>query len=260
MTASKMPVLFVGHGGPTFALENNRFTEIWDHLAQTLPRPKAILSIAAHWETRGTAVTAMERPRTIHDFYGFGPELFQLEYPAPGDPELAREIQQRVKLTPIQLDQGEWGLDHGTWVPLSRIYPQADIPVLQLSLDHARDGAWHYQLGKELAFLREQGVLIMANGGIVHNLRTANLRQAESGYDWAETFDQQVKELILKGEHEPLQNYLSLGSAARMSVPTPEHYYPLLYALALQEPGEPVSFPLEGLAFGSVSMRTVRIG
>jgi 4,5-DOPA dioxygenase extradiol len=242
------------------AIEDNVYTDAWREMAASIPRPRAILCISAHWETEGTFVTSMQQPKTIHDFYGFPDELYQVEYPAPGSPELAERVRSLVSSTAVRLDDNySWGLDHGTWSVLRRMYPQADIPTVQLSLDRTQHPRFHYDLGCELNALRKEGVLILGSGNIVHNLRLLQWDAAEP-HPWAVEFDRQVMELIISGEHERLVAYPALGAAAHLSIPTNEHYLPLLYILALQQPGEAVSFFAEGLPLGSISMRSVRIG
>ncbi|MEI6044111.1 MAG: 4,5-DOPA dioxygenase extradiol [Chloroflexota bacterium] len=258
-TATKLPVLFVGHGSPMNTLEDNTYSRSWAELGQSLPRPKAILCISAHWETKGTQVTAMEQPRTIHDFGGFPRELFEYQYPAAGLPALAQLVQETVPQTQVSLDQ-RWGLDHGTWSVLARMYPAADIPVVQLSLDRTQEPAYHYALGKELAPLRNKGILIVGSGNIVHNLGLISFRQAAQAEDWALEFDETIKQLILLGDHEAIIHYEKLGRVALLSIPTNEHYLPLLYILALQSEQEQVSFFNEKIDLGSLSMRSVRIG
>lgn len=258
MTAQPMPALFIGHGNPMNAIEETVYSAAWQDAAAAIPRPKAILCISAHWETDGTFVTAMPQPRTIHDFYGFPDELFQVQYPAPGSPELAEQVRGMVKATTVGLDQN-WGLDHGAWSVLRRMYPEADIPVVQLSLDRTKQPRFHYDLGRELAALRSEGVLILGSGNIVHNLRMMQWRALEP-YPWATEFDRTAAELITSGNHDRLVDYPALGEAARLSIPSNEHYLPLLYILGLQQPGEPVSFFAEGISLGSISMRSVKIG
>lgn len=261
MTAEHlMPTLFVGHGNPMNAIEETVYAAAWREAAASIPRPKAILCISAHWETEGTFVTAMTQPKTIHDFYGFPDELYQVQYPVPGSPELAERVRELSKSTAVRLDAGySWGLDHGAWSVLRRMYPAADIPTVQLSLDRTQHPRFHYDLARELAALRSEGVLIVGSGNIVHNLRLLQWDASEP-YPWALEFDQKSAELILAGEHDRLVAYPALGEAARLSIPTNEHYLPLLYILALQQPGEPVSFFAEGMPLGSISMRSVRIG
>lgn len=266
-SAQRMPAVFIGHGSPMNAVEDNPFSRAWAEVGKALPRPKAILCISAHWETRGTQVTAMPQPRTIHDFYGFPPELYGKRYPAPGSPALARLVQQTLQPVPVQLDQG-WGLDHGTWSVLCRAYPieinpngvhpQADIPVVQLSLDTALSPIEHYALAKKLVDLRRRGVLILGSGNMVHNLGRAVFE--ERAYDWAVQFDETLRGLILAGDHEALIHYERLGVPAQLSIPTNEHYLPLLYVLAQQAAGEGLSFFAEGVTLGSISMRSVRVG
>ncbi len=259
-TKPLMPTLFIGHGNPMNAIEENVYSAAWREAAASIPRPKAILCISAHWETEGTFVTAMTQPKTIHDFYGFTDELYQVQYPAPGSPELAVRIKSLVSSTAVRLDDGySWGLDHGAWSVLRRMYPDADIPTVQLSLDRTQHPRFHYDLGAELAPLRSEGVLIVGSGNIVHNLRLLQW-DAREPYPWATEFDHKSAELILAGEHDRLVAYPALGEAARLSIPTNEHYLPLLYILALQQPGEPASFFAEGMPLGSISMRSVRIG
>ncbi|MBC7962923.1 MAG: 4,5-DOPA dioxygenase extradiol [Steroidobacteraceae bacterium] len=255
-----LPALFIGHGNPMNAIQENVYAAAWRAAAAALPRPKAILCISAHWETEGTFVTAMTQPKTIHDFYGFPDELNQVQYPAPGSPELAERLRSLVTSTKVRLDYGySWGLDHGAWSVLRRMYPQADIPTVQLSLDRSQHPRFHYDLGSELAALRQEGVLIVGSGNIVHNLRLLQW-DAREPYPWATEFDKLAEQLILAGEHDRLVAYPALGEAARLAIPTNEHYLPLLYILALQQPGEAVSFFAEGLPLGSISMRSVRLG
>jgi len=252
----KMPVLFVGHGSPMNAIEDNEFSRAWVEAGKALPKPNAILSISAHWETSGTLVTAMEQPKTIYDFYGFPESLYEVKYPAPGSPELARLIQETVQKTQVRLDQA-WGLDHGTWIVLSRMFPKADIPVVQLSLDRAQPPPFHYVLGKELRPLRNKGILIVGSGNIVHNLDM--MAWQGKAYDWAIEFDEAIKRSILSGDHVSIMRYQDLGQAARLSVPTNEHYLPLLYALALQDGQERIRFFADGVTLGSISMRSLWI-
>ena len=259
-----MPVLFVGHGNPMNAIEDNEFSRAWRELGLALPRPKAILCISAHWETRGTAVTAMERPRTIHDFGGFPRALYEAEYPAPGSPPLAGEIQKLVGNAHVSPDR-EWGLDHGCWSVLMHMYPEADIPVVQLSLDYTRPGAEHYELAKELAPLRRRGVLVAGSGNMVHNLRRAAWPEdgdttAPFGFDWALEASGLFKKLIDERRHAELANYRSLGPAAQMAIPTAEHYLPLLHALALQEEGEALTYFNDRPVMGSLTMTSLVIG
>jgi len=255
----KMPVLFVGHGSPMNAIEENEFTNGWAGMAKDLPKPAAILVVSAHWETRGTYVTAMEQPRTIHDFYGFPQELFSVQYAARGDRQLAEEMQRLVRKTELQLDH-EWGLDHGTWSVIRHLYPAADVPVLQLSLDRAQPAQWHYELARELRALRDKGVLIIGSGNIVHNLGLLNWHNPTAAYDWALELNEQVKTYISQGNHQPLVNYSSLGKSAVLAIPTPEHYLPLLYTLGLKEEQDQVAFLNDQLQLGAISMTSVKLG
>lgn len=256
--SEKMPALFLGHGNPMNALEDNEFTSAWSKLAAEIPTPQAILCISAHWLTKGSHVTVMEKPRTIHDFGGFPDELFQVQYPCDGSPEYARQVQEIVVKTKVHPDT-EWGLDHGTWSVLKRMYPKADVPVIQLSIDYNKPAQYHYDLAKELSSLKEKGVLIIGSGNIVHNLQMANFGATEP-YSWATEFDEKIKGFLLNHNHQPIIDYQKHGNAAKLSVPTPDHYYPLMYTLGLEGKNENLTFPVEGMAFGSGSMRCVRIG
>jgi 4,5-DOPA dioxygenase extradiol len=252
-----MPVLFLGHGSPMNAIEDNDFSLAWQEAARQLPTPKAILCISAHWETRGSQVTAMEAPRTIHDFYGFPRPLFEKQYPAPGSPELAARVANLLGEDKMVLDQS-WGLDHGTWSVLCRMYPQANLPVVQLSLDRSIDPSGHYQLGRGLNLLRQEGVLVVGSGNLVHNLRL--MVWEDRAFDWAAEFDAKVTQWILEGDHDSVIHYENYGKPALLAVNSAEHYLPLLYVLGLKEPAEPVSFFADKLWGGSISMRCVRIG
>jgi 4,5-DOPA dioxygenase extradiol len=255
-----MPTIFFGHGNPMNALYQNDWTEGWAQIGREIPRPAAILCISAHWFIPETAVTVLERPRTIHDFGGFPPELFEFQYPAEGSPELADRICRLLKPTDVKMDK-RWGLDHGTWSVLCHVYPEADIPVVQLSIDETQPAEFHYGLAMRLAPLRDEGVLICGSGNLVHNLHTyAWGRHVPEPLDWALRFETTAREMILNGNHEPLIDYELLGKDALLSAPTPEHYLPLLYILALQRDGEKVSFPVEGFDGGSISMLSVQIG
>jgi 4,5-DOPA dioxygenase extradiol len=251
---STMPVMFAGHGSPMNAIEDNEFTRGWKAAAAKLPVPKAILCVSAHWETKGTQVTAMKMPPTIHDFGGFPEKLFQQQYPAPGSPDLAGEIKHLVKKTEIALDE-KWGLDHGTWSVLLPMFPKADIPVLQLSIDYTKDAKYHFELAKELAALRKKGVLIVGSGNIVHNL--GMMQWKDGAYDWTIEFDTKIKEAILKEDWESLINYRKFGRAADLSVPSNEHYLPLLYIAALKDSKDKTTFFNEKNTMGSISMRSV---
>ncbi|GAB4039820.1 4,5-DOPA-extradiol-dioxygenase [Spirosoma gilvum] len=260
----QMPVLFIGHGSPMNAIEDNEFSERWRRLGQEIPAPKAVLCVSAHWLTRGTFVTAMNRPRTIHDFGGFPRALFDVEYPAPGAPELAHELQAALAPAPVGLDH-DWGLDHGTWSVVRQMYPQATIPVLQLSLDYTRPAAWHYDLGKQLAGLRKKGVLVIGSGNMVHNLRLLVLppdghANGAYGHDWALEMNDIFKRNILVGDHQALIQYKSLGPAATLAVPSIDHYFPLLYALALQEKNEAPLMFNDKVVAGSLTMTSVKFG
>jgi len=257
--SDKMPVLFVGHGSPMNAIEQNVFTEGWQAVGREISSPAAILCISAHWETKGTFVTAMEKPPTIHDFGGFPKALFDVQYPAPGSPEMAKETRYMVKKTSIGLDD-TWGLDHGAWSVIKVLYPKANIPVFQMSIDYSRDAGYHYDLAKELASLREKGVLIIGSGNMVHNLRILDWNKPDGGFDWAEEANTKFKKLITSNEHHQLINYHKLGREVELAVPTPEHYLPLLYALALRTENEEVSFFNDKTVMGSISMTSVRIG
>ncbi|MBF8258083.1 MAG: ygiD [Actinobacteria bacterium] len=253
----KTPVLFIGHGSPLNAIENNEFSRAWAQVGKSLPHPKAILCVSAHWETAGTHVTAMEHPRTIHDFYGFPKPLYQVKYPAPGSPDLARLVQKTVRSAQVWLDE-EWGLDHGAWAVLCRMFPDADIPVVQLSLDRTKDPAFHYELGKELKALRNEGVLIVGSGNMVHNLGV--MAWQDMAFDWALEFHEKLRQLILAGDHDAIIRYRELGEAARLSIPTNEHYLPMLYVLALQDKEDQVEIFTDKVTLGSISMRSLRIG
>lgn len=259
-STDKMPVLFLGHGNPMNAIEENEFVDGFRKLGQELPKPNAILCISAHWETRGTLVTAMEKPRTIHDFGGFPKALFDVQYPAPGSPALARKTRELVKKTEIGLDE-RWGLDHGAWSVIKHLYPLADVPVIQMSLDYNQPPQYHYDLAKELASLRNKGVLIIGSGNMVHNLRMAAWDKIESfyAYDWALEASDRMKQLVLSGNHDALIHYYLQGRAFDLAIPTPEHFLPLLYALALKEEQEQVSLFNDKPVGGSFTMTSVKI-
>ena len=254
----RMPVIFFGHGSPMNALERNRYTEAWQKLGESVPRPRAILSVSAHWYTQGTAVTAVEQPKTIHDFYGFPQALFDIQYPAPGDPRLAARVHGLLAPVDVQMDRS-WGLDHGTWSVLKHAYPDADIPVVQLSLDGTQPPALHYEIGKRLAPLRDEGVLVIGSGNVVHNLRLMK-RGGGPAFDWAVRFNEKVRDALASRDHPALIDFERLGEDARLSVPTPEHYLPLLYFAALQGKDETVSFAVDGYDLGSISMLTAVAG
>jgi 4,5-DOPA dioxygenase extradiol len=255
-TAS-MPLLFLGHGNPMNAITENEFTRGWQHVGKSLPKPNAVLCISAHWETNGTSVTAMEKPKTIHDFGGFPKELYEVQYPAPGSPELAEETKHAVTRTSVELDH-KWGLDHGCWSVIKHLFPKADVPIVQMSLDGGKPAQWHYDLAKELATLRKKGVLIVGSGNVVHNLRMADWDEP-GGFDWAMDANERIKKLIANGEHQPLINYHSMGKEMQLAVPTPEHFLPLLYVLGLKEENESISFFNDKTELGSISMTSVKI-
>lgn len=256
----RMPSIFFGHGNPMNALARNRYTEAWGRIGEKTARPRAVLCISAHWYVPGTGVTVTTAPRTIHDFGGFPPELYQVQYPAPGDPELARRV--RDLLAPMEVDLDEaWGLDHGTWSVLCHVYPEADVPVVQLSIDRTKAALWHFELGRRLAPLREEGVLIAGSGNLVHNLRAyAWGDPAAPAYDWAARFEAEARHLMLAHEDGPLIGYEALGRDAQLSIPTPDHYLPLLYVLGTRQGDEEVSFPVTGVEGGSISMLAVEVG
>jgi len=254
-----MPAVFVGHGNPMNALSHNAYTSRWSAIGAALPKTRAILCISAHWYIPKTAVTSMLNPRTIHDFGGFPRELYQVQYPAPGSPELAAEVIEL--LSPFAVSDRQWGLDHGTWSVLMHIFPNADIPVVQLSIDETREAAWHYDIARRLAPLREKGILIMGSGNIVHNLHTYSWGKHDAEpYDWATRFEKHVKEVLKSGDVKSLVKYEGLGRDALLSVPTPDHYLPFLYILAQRRSDENITFPLEGFDDGSISMLAVKIG
>lgn len=260
-TRVRMPVLFLGHGSPMNAIEDNAWRREWQRLGQTLPRPRAVLCVSAHWETRGVGITAAARPETIHDFYGFPRELFAVRYPAPGDPDLAAEIARRVgdATVPVHQDTTR-GFDHGAWSVLCAMYPGADVPVLQLSLDTSQPGAWHYALAKRLAFLRDAGVLVLASGNIVHNLPLlGRYWNVPSPPDWAVRFRDRVNDLVARCDHAALCDWHSLGPDAALAVPTPEHYLPLLYALALQRDDDSVE-TFNDDVFATLAMTSLLLG
>jgi 4,5-DOPA dioxygenase extradiol len=258
-----MPVLFVGHGSPMNAIENNEFSREWAKAGSNLPRPKAILCISAHWETRGSFVTAMEKPRTIHDFYGFPQDLYDLQYPAPGSVWLAQRAKDAITQAAVGLDE-DWGLDHGCWSVLRRMFPDASIPVVQMSLDYTMPADYHYEIARELAPLRTEGVLIVGSGNLVHNLGLMQLKgdnfNEPFGFEWAMEANALFKGLIQQGRHKDLVDYQSLGESARLAVPTPEHYLPMLYALALKQKDELLSFFNDAPVAGSLTMTSFVIG
>lgn len=257
----RMPVLFLGHGNPMNAIDNNVFTQGFEAIGKKLPKPKAILCISAHWETRGTFITAMEHPETIHDFGGFPQALFDVQYPAPGSPELARQTKDLVTSVPI-VPTSEWGLDHGCWTVVKFLFPKADIPVVEMSIDYTQPASYHYNLGKELAALRRKGILIIGSGNTVHNLRLAawdKMMIPGYAYDWATTANEKMKQLILDNDHHSLINYDKQGREFQLAIPTPEHFIPLLYTLGLKEKDEKISLFNDALVAGSLNMLSVKI-
>ncbi len=257
-----MPVLFVGHGSPMNGIEDNEFSKRWEQMAKQIPTPAAVLVVSAHWFTKGTRITAMDFPETIHDFGGFPQELFDVQYPAPGSPALATETASLLYSAHVELDH-DWGLDHGAWTVVRRMYPEAKIPVLQLSIDYTREPRYHFDLAKELYGLRKKGVLIIGSGNMVHNLRMiswAKMNESGYGYDWALSMNEKFKQLISDGDYKPLINYESLGSESRLAIPTPEHYLPLLYSLGLKGANDSVSFFNDKAMAGSLTMTSVLIG
>jgi 4,5-DOPA dioxygenase extradiol len=254
-----MPVVFFGHGSPMNAIESNRYAAAWRAIGAAVPRPRSILAVSAHWYTRGTGITAMDRPRTIHDFYGFPQSLYELSYPAPGDPALAARVRNLLAPVEAHLD-ASWGLDHGTWQVLLHAFPAADVPVVQLSIDGTRPASFHYELGRRLAPLRDEGVLVIGSGNIVHNLALMRRGGDAPPYDWAVRFDERVRALLEARDHAPLVAYESLGEDARLSIPTPDHYLPLLYCIAAQVEGDTLGIAVDGIDIGSVSMLSLVIG
>jgi len=254
-STERMPVLFLGHGSPMNAIEENEFVQGWRVIGKTLPKPNAVLCVSAHWETKGTFVTAMERPKTIHDFGGFPEELYKVQYPAPGSPELAEEIKSKIKKTEV-------GLDHGAWSVVKHLYPDADVPVIELSLDYSQSPQYHFELARELSSLRKKGVLIVGSGNMVHNLRMVDwrrLNESDYGFDWAIEASEKMKKFILSGDYKQLINYQSQGKEFDLAVPTPEHFLPLLYTLALKEESEDVTLFNDKAVGGSLTMTSVKI-
>lgn len=255
-----MPAVFFGHGNPMNALQSNEWTKGWTAVGNSMPKPKAIVCVSAHWYLPATLVTAQEQPPTIHDFGGFPRELYEIKYPAPGDPELANRVKDLLAPLSVGLDT-RWGLDHGTWSVLGHVFPEADVPVIQLSIDETQPAEFHYEIARRLSSLRDEGVLIAGSGNLVHNLHAyAWGRQQVQPLDWAMRFEERARELLLAGEHELLIAYEKLGRDAILSIPTPDHYLPFLYVIAQAREGEPISFPVEGIDGGSVSMLSVQIG
>ena len=255
-----LPAIFFGHGNPMNAVTENVYTEAWRRIGAEIPKPKAILSISAHWYVPGIGVTISTSPRTIHDFGGFPQELYEVQYPAPGDPKLARRVQEMLAPLPVVLDNS-WGLDHGTWSVLRHVYPDATIPVVQLSIDETQPASFHFELGQRLAPLRGENVLIVGSGNLVHNLHAyAWGRHMPDAYDWAVRFETEAKEMMLAGEYKPLVEYEKLGPDAMLSIPTPDHYLPLLYVIATAQQRDSITFPVEGVDGGSISMLSAKIG
>ena len=258
----KMPVLFLGHGSPMNAIEENDFVRGFRDVGKTIQKPAAVLCISAHWETRGTMVTAMKSPKTIHDFGGFPRALFEVQYPAPGNPGLARQIKEKTKNTSVGLDES-WGLDHGAWSVIKHLYPEADVPVIQLSIDFTKSARWHYELAHELSWLREKGVLIVGSGNMVHNLGMIawdKMAVENYAYDWTTEASLKMKQFIEQGDHSKLIDFSKQGKAFELAIPTPEHFLPLLYALALQEKNEPVILFNDKAVAGSLTMTSVKTG
>ena len=260
----RMPVLFVGHGSPMNAIEDNEFSRRWKQMAKEIPVPQAVLVISAHWLTRGTFITAMNNPKTIHDFGGFPQALFDVQYNAPGHPDLAKETASLIKTVNVEMDH-DWGLDHGAWSVVKQMYPDAKIPVLQLSIDYYKPASWHYQLAKELSTLRKKGVLILASGNMVHNLgmirfgKTGNLNE-EFGFDWAHEMNAIFKNKIAAKDHVPLMNYETLSKSAKLAIPSPDHYLPLMYAIGLQDQKDDYMFFNDKAVAGSLTMTSVKFG
>ncbi len=254
----RMPAVFLGHGSPMNALEENRYSTAWRAFGESIPKPRAVVCVSAHWYVSATAVTAMPAPRTIHDFYGFPPELYQVSYPAPGDPELAAEVRDLLAPVWVGLDHDSWGLDHGTWSVLAHVFPRADVPVIQLSIDAAKPPSYHLDLGRRLAPLRDRGVLVVGSGDVVHNLRLIDFRRKEP-FDWAVRFDADVQRYLREGDDRALVEY-ERHPDARLAVPTPDHYLPLLYFAGMRQPGDELDVLVEGIDLRSVSMTAYRLG
>lgn len=262
-TTERMPVLFLGHGSPMNAIEDNEFVRGFREVVKTIPLPRAILCVSAHWETRGTFVTAMEQPRTIHDFGGFPKELFDVQYPAPGSPTVAQEVKNAVSKAAVGLDTSHWGLDHGAWSVIKHLYPDANIPVMQMSIDRFQPAQYHYDLARELQSLRSKGILIIGSGNMVHNLGMVawdKINEIGFAYDWAQEADAAMKQYILSGDHQKLIDFKTRGKAFDLAIPTPEHYLPLLYALALQVGSDNLTLFNDKSLAGSLTMTSVRIG
>lgn len=259
---TRMPVLFLGHGSPMNAIEENQFVKGFREIAKTIPTPKSILCISAHWFTRGTKVTAMASPKTIHDFYGFPKALFDVQYPAAGNPELAKETADLLKPNTVELDD-QWGLDHGAWSVIKHLYPDAEIPVIQMSIDLTKPPHYHFELAQKLDVLRNKGILIIGSGNIVHNLRMIDfqgINKVDYGFDWAREARKTINDYILDGNYQPLLNYQNGGKALKLAIPTPDHYLPLIYTLGLQKQKEAIQLFNDELVAGSISMTSLRIG
>jgi len=260
-STKRMPSLFLGHGSPMNAIEENEFVRGFREVAATFPEPRAILCISAHWFTKGTKVTAMEMPRTIHDFGGFPQALFDVQYPAKGSPALAQETKELLNPTSVELDE-KWGLDHGAWSVIKHLYPNADIPVIQLSIDYTKPAVYHFELAKQLTSLRDKGILIIGSGNIIHNLRLIdfpNIDRDNYGYDWAIEAREYINHYLVSGDYEPIINYDPKNKALSLAIPTPEHYFPLIYTLGTQQSGEELSLFNDKLLAGSLSMTSVKI-
>ncbi len=257
----KMPTLFIGHGSPMNGIRENEFSKAWADVVKTMDVPSAVLVVSAHWLTQGSHVTAMDFPKTIHDFGGFPQELFEVEYPAPGNPELAKQIQNEIRTAEVGLDH-EWGLDHGAWTVVRHMFPEADVPVLQLSIDYHKPAQYHYNLAQQLANLRKKGVLIIGSGNMVHNLRMVDWKHIDAnfGFDWAEEMNAKFVEIIEKKEHRKLFDLADLGEAGKLAVPTPDHYFPLMYSLGLQDFNDQIEVFNNHCVAGSLSMTSVKIG
>jgi 4,5-DOPA dioxygenase extradiol len=256
----RMPAVFVGHGSPMNSIQRNRFTESWRELGRTPPKPRAILAVSAHWYISNTAVTAQSQPRTIHDFYGFPQELFAIQYPAPGDVAIAHRVRDVLAHdVDVKLDES-WGIDHGAWSVLIHLYPNADVPVLQLSIDATKPPRFHYELGARLRALRDEGVLLLGSGNVVHNLRLIKWETDAPPYDWALEFDAHVRKSLLSRDHTSMIDYAATGRAAQLSVPTAEHYLPLLYVIGSQDENETAKIVGDGIDLASISMMSVQVG
>ena len=258
---AKMPVLFLGHGSPMNAIEENEFVTGFRNVAKEIPKPNAILCVSAHWETKGTFVTAMQNPTTIHDFGGFPKELFAVQYPAPGSPDLAKDTKSLITKTEVGLDD-KWGLDHGAWSVIKHLYPNADVPIIQMSIDYSQTPQYHYELARQIKSLREKGVLVIGSGNMVHNLRMVSWKQLNEnfGFDWTIEANEKMKKYILNGDHKQLINFRSQGKAFDLAIPTPEHYLPLIYSLALKDDKDEVSLFNDKAVAGSLTMTSVKIG